>query len=87
MQTLQTPELTKEYDLDKQIAEALRPKVKPTLVKVAEDASTKTVLLTIGDQPGLVLSLQGAWDLARELRKAANRISSNAFVSKAGKHK
>jgi len=87
MQTLQTPELTKEYNLDKEIAEALHPKVKPALVKVEEDPKNRIVTLTIGEQPGLVLSLQQAWDLARELRKAANRISSNAFVSKAGNHR
>jgi hypothetical protein len=83
MQTLQTPLETVEYDVEKEFKKALELiALKPVMVKVAEDYHTETVLLTIGDQPGLTLSRQQTLDLARELRKAANRLGTAAYGRK-----
>jgi hypothetical protein len=83
MQTLKTPLETMEYDVEKEFKKALEHlTLKPVTVKVAEDYHTKTVSLTIGGEPSLTLSRQQALDLARELRKAANRLGTEVYGQK-----
>lgn len=83
MQTLETPTTKIEYDLEKELKTAVKKAggMVPTKVRVDIDIHHQAVFLFIGEKK-LTLSTKQAWDLAREIRKAANRLGSGAFESK-----
>ena len=87
MQTLKATEFEKEYDLEIEIKKAIKGEFKPVTVTVVEDMQHETVILRLGEQDMVALTLNGALDLAREIRKAANRIGERKFRKKAEKRK
>ena len=78
MESLQHNDMLKEYPNELLEVRKAQPELFPVRVTVSEDAEKGTVKLQAG-QMSLTLPLNHALDLAKKLRKAANKIGVRRF--------